>query len=125
MKIESCHIINLPKNTDHRGNLTFIEGGNHIPFDIKRVYYLYDVPVTKKRGIHPISMKYFQGECPIINIKPSSEKIYDALVKVISKSSKDFLIKKRVVTKWAFLNQDVLAISNQFATFYNACSGYE
>jgi hypothetical protein len=37
---------------DARGNLTFIEGQNHIPFDIKRVYYLYDVPGGSDRGEH-------------------------------------------------------------------------
>jgi hypothetical protein len=42
----------LPKITDARGNLSFIEGGIHIPFDIKRVYYLYDVPGGSDRGSH-------------------------------------------------------------------------
>ncbi|KAA6183973.1 WxcM-like domain-containing protein [Thiohalocapsa marina] len=37
---------------EHQGNLTFIEGGNHIPFDIQRVYYLYDVPGGAERGGH-------------------------------------------------------------------------
>jgi hypothetical protein len=37
---------------DRRGNLTFIEGNDHVPFDIKRVYYLYDVPGGEKRGGH-------------------------------------------------------------------------
>jgi hypothetical protein len=50
--IEQCNILELPKIEDHRGNLTFIEAGNHIPFDIKRVYYLYDVPVGAERGGH-------------------------------------------------------------------------
>jgi uncharacterized RmlC-like cupin family protein len=45
-------IIQLPKITDPRGNLTFIEGGNHIPFDIKRVYWIYDVPGGETRGGH-------------------------------------------------------------------------
>lgn len=53
MKIESCKIIELPKISDPRGNLTFIEGGGrNIPFDIKRVYYLYDVPGGAERGGH-------------------------------------------------------------------------
>lgn len=52
MNIERCEIINLPKISDPRGNLTFIEGGNHIPFDISRVYYLYDVPGGAERGGH-------------------------------------------------------------------------
>jgi len=52
MSINDCHLINLPKITDPRGNLSFIEGGQHIPFDIKRVYYLYDVPGGSDRGSH-------------------------------------------------------------------------
>jgi len=49
--IELCKIIDLPKISDPRGNLSFIEGNNHIPFDIKRVYYLYDVPGGSERGV--------------------------------------------------------------------------
>ena len=52
MTIDRCEIIQLPKIQDPRGNLTFIEGGNHIPFDILRVYYLYDVPGGSERGGH-------------------------------------------------------------------------
>ncbi|MCA3183478.1 MAG: WxcM-like domain-containing protein [Cupriavidus sp.] len=50
--IDLCQIVQLPKITDPRGNLTFIEGGNHVPFDIERVYYLYDVPGGAERGGH-------------------------------------------------------------------------
>lgn len=52
MEIKNCKVIKLPKIQDPRGNLTFIEGGNHIPFDIRRVYYLYDVPGGAERGGH-------------------------------------------------------------------------
>lgn len=52
MNVDSCKIIDLPKITDPRGNLTFIENGNHIPFTIQRVYYLYDVPGGAERGGH-------------------------------------------------------------------------
>jgi hypothetical protein len=52
MTIKSCKIIDLPKINNPRGNLTFIEGGRHVPFDIKRVYYLYDVPGGGERGGH-------------------------------------------------------------------------
>lgn len=52
MPISDCKIIDLPKISDPRGNLTFIEGNNHIPFDIQRVYYLYDVPGGAERGGH-------------------------------------------------------------------------
>ena len=52
MNINDCKIVNLPKIQDPRGNLTFIEGGSHIPFEIQRVYYLYDVPGGAERGGH-------------------------------------------------------------------------
>lgn len=52
MLIECCHMLDLPKISDPRGNLTFVEGGQHIPFDIQRVYCLYDVPVGAERGGH-------------------------------------------------------------------------
>jgi hypothetical protein len=50
--LDDCRIIELPKIGDPRGNLTFVEGGRHVPFDIKRVYYLYDVPGGADRGGH-------------------------------------------------------------------------
>lgn len=52
MNIDLCKIIDLPRITDPRGNLSFIEGGSQIPFDIQRVYYLYDVPGGAERGGH-------------------------------------------------------------------------
>jgi dTDP-4-dehydrorhamnose 3,5-epimerase-like enzyme len=48
----SVRIIDLPKIHDPRGDLTFVEGGNHIPFQIARVYYIYNVPVESERGGH-------------------------------------------------------------------------
>jgi dTDP-4-dehydrorhamnose 3,5-epimerase-like enzyme len=45
-------LIELPKIVDPRGNLSFIEGGRHVPFEIRRVYYLYDVPGGEARGGH-------------------------------------------------------------------------
>lgn len=51
-RFEQCEIINLPKIKNPKGNLTFIEEKNHIPFSIKRVYYLYDVPGGETRGGH-------------------------------------------------------------------------
>ncbi len=51
-QISKCKLVYLPKVKDVRGNLTFIEGDEHIPFPIKRVYYLYDVPGGESRGGH-------------------------------------------------------------------------
>ena len=47
-----ANLVDLPVVTDPRGDLTFIEGENHIPFPIRRVYYLYNVPVDVERGGH-------------------------------------------------------------------------
>ena len=52
MSLAECTIIDLPKIVDSRGNLTFIHANEHVPFDIKRVYYLYDVPGGAIRGGH-------------------------------------------------------------------------
>lgn len=52
MTQSQCRIIELPKILDRRGNLTFIEQQIHVPFDIARVYYLYDVPGGESRGGH-------------------------------------------------------------------------
>ena len=48
----NCQIITLPKISDPRGNLSFIEGADHIPFDIARAYWIYDVPGGASRGGH-------------------------------------------------------------------------
>ena len=54
MSIEDCRLVELPKIADPRGNLTFIEGGKHVPFEIRRVFYLYDVPGGADRGGHAL-----------------------------------------------------------------------
>jgi glyoxylate utilization-related uncharacterized protein len=50
--LDNCKIVYFPKVTDFRGNLSFIEENRQIPFAIKRVYYLYDVPSGATRGGH-------------------------------------------------------------------------
>ena len=52
MNKNDCRIINLPKVEDQRGNLTFVEEEKHIPFRLKRVYWIYDVPGGQIRGGH-------------------------------------------------------------------------
>ena len=54
MNLKNCELINLPKITDPEGNLTPIEGGRHVPFEIKRVFYLYDVPGGATRAGHAL-----------------------------------------------------------------------
>ena len=52
MQISTCKIIDLPKILDSRGNLSFIEEFKHIPYKIKRTYWIYDVPGGEIRGGH-------------------------------------------------------------------------
>lgn len=52
MMTTDCSIIELPKITDPRGNLTFLEGERHMPFPIRRAYWIYDVPGGEVRGGH-------------------------------------------------------------------------
>lgn len=47
-----CKLIQLPKFLDSRGNLSFAEQNNHIPFEIRRTYWIYDVPGGENRGGH-------------------------------------------------------------------------
>jgi hypothetical protein len=50
--LAACHLVAFPRIEDPRGNLSFVEGSRHIPFDIARVYWLYDVPGGAERGGH-------------------------------------------------------------------------
>ena len=54
MGLQGCRMIQLTKVADERGNLTFIENGRHIPFDIRRIFYLYDVPGGTTRAGHAL-----------------------------------------------------------------------
>lgn len=50
--VEDCRLLEFPKIHDPRGNLTFVEGSRHIPFEIRRAYWIYAVPGGEKRGGH-------------------------------------------------------------------------
>lgn len=66
-------LINLPKFIDNRGNLSFVEQINHIPFAIKRTYWLYDVPGGESRGGHA----YRENEEFIIALSGSFDVVLD------------------------------------------------
>lgn len=51
-RLADCRIHDLPKHAHPRGNLTFIEGSRHVPFEIKRIFYLYGLPTEESRGSH-------------------------------------------------------------------------
>ncbi len=52
MNVDNCKLVELPRFLDARGNLSFVEQNNHIPFEIKRTYWIYDVPGGEGRGGH-------------------------------------------------------------------------
>ena len=54
MSIRDCRLIDLPKISDPRGNLTFLEGGKHVGFQFERLFYLYDVPGGEMRAGHAL-----------------------------------------------------------------------
>ena len=56
--INKCKIIELPKIHDPRGNLSFIEEEEHFPFEIKRIYWIYDVPGGQTRGGHAFKKQH-------------------------------------------------------------------
>ena len=66
-------IIELPKFLDVRGNLSFVQNNTHIPFEIKRTYWLYDVPGGESRGGHA----YRETEEFVIALSGSFEVIVD------------------------------------------------
>lgn len=69
MSLNSVKIIELPKFLDERGNLSFLEGEKHVPFEIKRSYWIYDVPGGARRGGHA----YHESEEVIIALSGSFE----------------------------------------------------
>jgi dTDP-4-dehydrorhamnose 3,5-epimerase-like enzyme len=70
---KGIHLISLPKILDQRGNLSFFESGNHIPFAIKRIFWIYDVPGGEIRGGHA----YHTNEEVIIALSGSFDIIVD------------------------------------------------
>lgn len=73
MTIKDCKIIELPRFLDARGNLSFVEQNNHIPFEIKRTYWIYDVPGGEERGGHA----YRQNEEFIVALSGAFDVVVD------------------------------------------------
>lgn len=73
MTIDDCKVIQLPKFLDARGNLSFVQNATHIPFEIKRVYWVYDVPGGECRGGHA----YIRNEEFIIALSGAMDVVVD------------------------------------------------
>jgi hypothetical protein len=90
--MNEAKIINLPKIIDQRGNLSFIEEYKHIPFKIKRTYWIYDVPGGESRGGHA----YKENEEFIVALSGSFDVIIDSGV------TKDIFSLNRSITACTF-----------------------
>lgn len=69
--LAGCRFIDLPKIADSRGALSFVEGVNHLPFDIARVFYMYELPAGSKRGAHAhyaasVAIFMLAGGCDVL-----------------------------------------------------------
>ena len=73
MELKHSKIIELPKFEDPRGNLSFLEEQKHIPFEIKRTYWIYDVPGGEKRGGHA----YMENQEFIVALSGSFDVVLD------------------------------------------------
>ena len=73
MNVDDCKIVELPKFLDARGNLSFAENFQHIPFEIKRTYWIYDVPGGEDRGGHA----YFKNQEFIIALSGAFDVVVD------------------------------------------------
>ena len=81
MNFSDVKLLDIPKILDKRGNLSFIEGLNHIPFNIERCHWIYDVPGGEKRGGHAyLSNQEFivalSGSFDVIVNNGKEDKIY-------------------------------------------------
>ena len=70
-------IVNLPKIFDKRGNLSFIEGRNHLPFEIRRTYWIYDVPGGEVRGIEALVQGDLVGQGQGLLLIPGAQQVAD------------------------------------------------
>lgn len=73
MSIDDVKLITLPKIIDERGNLSFLEGNHHVPFEIMRTYWIYDVPGGEVRGGH----SYINNQEVIIALSGSLDVVVD------------------------------------------------
>ncbi|MDY4905544.1 MAG: FdtA/QdtA family cupin domain-containing protein [Butyricimonas virosa] len=110
MDMYSCKIINLPKILDARGNLSFVENNNQIPFVIKRIYWIYDVPGGTERGGHAYkeNMEFviaLSGSFDVILDDGFSKKVYN-----LNRSYYGLLVPKMIWRKMENFSTNSLAL---------------
>ena len=90
--LEKVRVIDFPKICDPRGNLSFVEGGRHLPFNIRRVFYIYDVPGGETRGGHAHKECYTVLVAVAGSLTVRLTDGVDEKVVVLNRSSKGVLI---------------------------------
>ena len=134
MKISDVSLIDFPKIPDERGNLTFIQEGNQIPFEIERIYWIYDVPGGEVRGGHAYHELYeiiiaLSGSFDVVVSDGEEEKIftlnrsyYGLLVpKLIWRQLQNFSTNSLalIVADRSFSDEDYIRDFNTYKTLNN------
>lgn len=110
MNVVDCKIIELPKIVDPRGNLSIIEQLKQVPFEIKRVYWIYDVPGGMERGEHA----YKENQEFIVALSGSFDVVLDdsinKLVYPLNRSYKGLYVAKGICRKMTNFSTNSLAL---------------
>ena len=110
MNVVDCKIIELPKSVDPRGNLSIIEQLKQVPFEIKRVYWIYDVPGGMERGEHA----YMENQEFIVALSGSFDVVLDdsinKLVYPLNRSYKGLYVAKGIWRKMTNFPTNSLAL---------------
>lgn len=110
MNVVDCKIIELPKIVDPRGNLSIIEQLKQVPFEIKRVYWIYDVPGGMERGEHA----YKENQEFIVALSGSFDVVLDdsinKLVCPLNRSYKGLYVAKGIWRKMTNFSTNSLAL---------------
>lgn len=110
MNVVDCKIIELPKIVDPRGNLSIIEQLKQVPFEIKRVYWIYDVPGGMERGEHA----YKKNQEFIVALSGSFDVVLDdsinKLVYPLNRSYKGLYVAKGIWRKMTNFSTNSLAL---------------
>ena len=110
MNVVDCKIIELPKIVDPRGNLSIIEQLKQVPFEIKRVYWIYDVPGGMERGEHA----YKENHQIIVALSGSFDVVLDdsinKLVYPLNRSYKGLYVAKGIWRKMTNFSTNSLAL---------------
>ena len=110
MNVVDCKIIELPKIVDPRGNLSIIEQLKQVPFEIKRVYWIYDVPGGMERGEHA----YKENQEFIVALSGSFDVVLDdsinKLVYPLNRAYKGLYVAKGIWRKMTNFSTNSLAL---------------